>query len=132
MDDKNGSFEIPHPPRRVINATDWLFLLATPVMMYFGGVAAATGNASGLVLVGFAGLALITLRTVRVGRRNEPRVQRWSGPGSIFVAVFSFVWSWSLFQSPLSKVPEQLIWPILPVALYGILILVMFAPRRVR
>lgn len=122
----------PSVPRRAFTAADWLMMVATPFILYLGGVAAAGGNANGLILVGLAGLAVITLRTVRLGRRNEPRVPRWSGPGAIVVAVFSFVLSWNLSQNPASDVADQYAWPAIPVALYFIFVLAMFMPRKVR
>ena len=126
------TLEIPRAPRRIFTITDWLFMLSAPVVLYVGGVAAAGGNMNGLVLVGFAGLAVITLRTIRIGRRNEPRVSSWSGYGAIIVAVFGFVWSWSFFQDPANGTVERYIWPLVPVGLYCIFVLAMFAPRRAR
>lgn len=132
MDTGAGTLEIPRVPRRKFTATDWLLLLSTPVVLYIGGAAAAGGSVSGLILVGFAGLSVITIRTVRLGRLNEPRVSRWSGPGAIMVAVFGFVLSWSLFQDPVNGSVEQYLWPIIPVALYLIFVIAMFLPRRAR
>lgn len=126
------ALEIPRLPRRVFTATDWMYMISVPFILYLGGIAAAEGNAKGLILVAFAGLIVITLRTVRLGRRNEPRVSQWSGPGAIVVSVFGFVWSWDLFQNPANGTVEQFALPIVPVALYLIFVLAIFAPRRTR
>lgn len=129
---ENESLDIPRVPRRVITGLDWMLLIATPIILYLGGVAATGGNMNGLILVGLAGLGIVTLRTVRLGRRNEPRVARWSGPGAIFVAVFAFVWSWSFFETQANEIAEQYTWPLVPVALYAVLVLAMFMTRRGR
>lgn len=125
-------FKIPAAPRRTFTATDRLLIIATPFILYLGGVGAAGGNFNGLILVGLAGLAVVTLRAVRLGRRNEPRVARWSGPGAIIVAVFGFVWSWNLYQNPAKDVVEQYTWPVIPVVLYLVFILTLFVPQKSR
>lgn len=128
----NEALEIPRAPKRVFTPSDWMMLLGAPVALYVGGLAAAGGYTNGLILVGFAALAIVTLQVLREGRRNEPRVSEWTKFGAIATAVFGFVWSWSFLDHPLTPGMGQYVWPAVPVVVYLIFVAAMFAPRTVR
>lgn len=128
----NEALEIPRAPKRVFTASDWLMVLGAPVILYVGGLGAAGGSMGGLILVGFAGLVVVTLQIVREGRRNEPRMSKWTRYGAIGVSVFGFVWSWDLFHRPVEAGMWQYVWPAAPVVVYLIFVAALFAPRAVR
>lgn len=121
---------LPPAPKRILTAFDWVLVISAPCIFYLGGLGVAFKNTNGLILVAFAGLIVITLRTIRLGKINEPRIPRWTGPGSIVVSAFGFVWAWNLLQNPPSSSLEQFALPLVPVALYIALVLPMLLPRR--
>lgn len=118
--------EIPAAPPRRLTAVDKTMLVGLPLVAYVGGLGAGFGNGAGLVLSAFAALGMIAFRTLRISRRNEPRIPPYTHYGAIAVAVITFVTSWNLYRmQPVSEAVTYLA-PAAPAVLFGLLVALMF------
>ena len=122
--------DIPAAPRWRWSASDLTLLIGMPLVAYLGGVGAAMGSATALILVAFAALVTVTFTALRTGRRNQPRLSRITQPAAVFVAVITIVTGWNLFQ--FAPHPAAVTWlaPAVPVALFAILVALMRGVRR--
>nr|WP_258067552.1 hypothetical protein [Pseudoclavibacter sp. RFBI5] len=121
---------LPQSPKRTLSAFDWVMLLGIPVVAYFGVAGAAVGNTAGIVLTGFAALAMVAFRALRVGRKNEPHIAPWTHWLSIGVAVASFVTAWNAFRAAPLDTGIVFTLPLVPVALFFVLVIAVFRKPR--
>lgn len=122
--------ELPSSPSPRWGVPDYVLSIGSIIILYVGGVAAAGGTVAGMVLVVFGAFAVVTLRTSLLGRRNAPRVPRWTRYGAVVVASFAVVWSWNLFRDPSDETAWRFGMPAIPVVLLLVLLIGLFTPRR--
>lgn len=122
--------KIPAAPPRRLTAADVTILVGLPLVAYVGGLGAAFGNGAGLVLSGFAALGMIAFRTLRINRRNEPRIPPYTHYVAIAVAVITFVTSWNLYRIQPESWTVMYLAPAAPVVLFGMLVALMFRKPR--
>lgn len=120
---------LPNRPRRKFTAIDLTLGIGAPIIAYIGSIAAGMGSVQGLILTGFAALTIVTFHTIRVGRRNEPRIPPYTRWVAVLVAVITFTTAWNLYKYPQSDLTIYLV-SLTPVAAFLVLLVMMFAGRK--
>lgn len=126
----SNDLDLPPIPRRRLSVSDIVLLVGTPAIAYLGNVGAGMGMPAGLVLAAFAAFATVVFRVGRLGRRNEPRIPRYTHYLMIGVAVVIFVTAWGLYRASPQPAVVVYLMPLMPVALFGLLVILMFWRRR--
>ena len=132
MDDTRAATpaDLPAQPAWTWTPSEITSVVGIPVIAYVGGVAAAGGSVPGFVLVCFAAIGMVTFQALRVTRRNQPRVPRYTGPLALGIAAFSIATGWNLLQFAPNPTATTWLWPLVPAALFLALVALVRWGRR--
>lgn len=120
----------PKPPRRHFTASDVSLMIGSGLLLSLGSFAAGVGHMTGLLFSIVAALGVISVRSSRIGRLDEPALRKWTGPLGIGVSVFIFVYTFGMWRNSVLSAPSSLLLSAIPLFVYVAYLLVMFLPRR--
>ena len=117
-------------PKRRFTASDVGLMFGTALLLSMGAFSAGVGHLAGLLFSLVAALGIISIRSSRVGRIDEPALKKWTHFLSIGVSVFIFVYTFGMWRNSPMGITFSLGATLIPLLVYGAHLIALFPPRR--
>lgn len=120
----------PERPKRHFTASDISLIIGSGLLLSVGSFAAGMGHLTGMLFSVVAALGIISVRSSRAGRVNEPALEKFTGPLGIGVSVFVMVYTFGMWRNSIMSASSSVILSAIPLAVYAAYVAIMFRPRR--